>query len=104
MIIKSWSIKHGQNKNSINNVLYYIDRNAESESAILWNMMTNEINVDKIISEFKKNSDFINTRKDGNLLYHETISFNGMDQINNEILEDITREYLELRAKNALAY
>lgn len=104
MIIKSWSGKINQNKDSFRNVLYYIEENAEKWLNIKWNLDTEENNIEKVLTEFKNNSKNIKQRKNWNLLYHETISFNGKDKINDEKLTDIARKYLEKRAKNALAY
>ncbi len=56
--------------------------------------------------EFLKNARSLPPRKNGNILYHEIISFSDLDwdSITPTILESLTRKYLELRAPYALAY
>lgn len=61
-----------------------------------------------VLESFLNNDSFRKHRTGGNALYHEIISFHPKDNefiLNHpEILEDITRTYLEMRAPNALAY
>jgi len=63
MIIKSWSGKHKHNINTFKKVIDYINKNAEKEHIVKWNLKTNGSNVDKIINEFKENSSHIKKRK-----------------------------------------
>lgn len=61
-----------------------------------------------ILKAFQENDAYRKERANGNALYHEIISFHPKDSTflleHPEILEDITRAYLELRAPKALAY
>lgn len=62
----------------------------------------------EIIEHFEENARHLPFRKNGNLLYHEFISFSaGHDLCQTEltdIVADIGREYLRLRAPKQLAY
>lgn len=59
-----------------------------------------------ILSEFVHNSRDLPVRKNGNILYHEILSFKDEDRgkLTKAILEDLTRRYLEARAPLCLAY
>lgn len=61
-----------------------------------------------IAEEFKKNAEFLKERKNGNMFYHEMVSVTKSKSISiekqKEILRDLVKDYIELRAKNNLVY
>ena len=58
-----------------------------------------------VVAQFKANAEFLRQRVRGIALYHEVMSFHAADRptLTPEIIEDLVRTYLELRAPNALA-
>jgi len=61
-----------------------------------------------ISDEFKKNSENLHHRRNGNYLYHEVISITRSPELNfekqKEILYSLVNDYVELRAKRNLVY
>lgn len=56
------------------------------------------IDIKEWIKQFKENETFRKIHKSNSvLLYHEIISFHKEDDVSLEIMEDITREYIQLR-------
>lgn len=57
-----------------------------------------------IIAEFEDNDQYRRRRKNGNVMYHEILSFSPDDRdvITLPMLEDIAHKYIELRGTNAL--
>src|SRR5262249_36475067 len=102
MIVKSMSRKSP----SFGQLLGYVNHPAEKGTAILQNFRTTSEDLRKIHSEFLENFHLLPHRKNGNVLYHEILSFSDLDRelITPSILEDLTRHYLSLRAPYALAY
>ncbi len=100
MLIKSMarkSISFGQ-------LLRYVDAPGERGAVILHNLGSSD--PDAIRQEFQRNAHLLPPRKNGNVLYHEILSFGAKDRerVTPAILEDLTRRYLELRAPYALGY
>ncbi len=61
---------------------------------------------DQIRREFQANARLLPARKNGNILFHEVLSFSAADQeaLSPSVLEALTRRYLEIRAPYALGY
>ncbi len=87
-------------------LLAYMTIPEQPGPSIAHNLQTAGDDIPGIHREFLDNARYLPPRKNGNVLYHEVISFSGEDQasITPTILEDLTRKYLELRAPDALAY
>ncbi|MCB1055061.1 MAG: relaxase/mobilization nuclease domain-containing protein [Acidobacteria bacterium] len=101
MIIKSMARK----SISFSQLLSYIDRPQETTAPLLHNFGGHSSS-EQIRREFLHNAHLLPPRKNGNVLYHEVLSFAPQDreQLNPGALLDLTRRYLELRAPYALAY
>ena len=59
----------------------------------------------EIIKEFNRNDEYRKKRKNGIVLYSEILSFSPKDSrenLNLDVLEDITRKFIELRGEKAL--
>ena len=92
---------------SFGQLLYYINKGAtKNVGAVLHNFKNQEDHTKKIEAEFLENFQHLSFRKNGVVLYHEILSFSVHDRakLNSEIIEDLGREYLQLRAPEALAY
>ena len=91
---------------SFGQLLAYISLTDQSGPAIGHNLQATECDLAAIHREFLDNSRYLPPRKNGNVLYHEVLSFSDLDQpgLTPAILESLTRKYLELRAPYALAY
>ena len=102
MIVKSLPRK----TRSFGQLLGYINAPEELGRAIFHNLLTNTDNLERIEAEFLENRELLAPRKNGNILYHEVLSFGSADRaaVTPAILEDLTRTYLDLRAPYALAY
>ena len=103
MIIKSMSRKSV----SFGQLLSYMNKDQAKENpAILHNLKTHKDDLKQIEKELLENFRYTKIRKNGVVLYHEILSFSEKDRFNVtlEILEDLGRQYLEMRASNALAY
>ena len=93
-------------KSGIRKILKYVKKSNPGQAPLLWNLRTTQNDLFKVGREFLENKKFIKARKNGVILYHEIISFNQLDKnkLTPEVLLDVAREYLERRAKAALAY
>ncbi len=100
MIIKSMSRKTP----SFHQLIRYIDHVQDAGAPIHHNLV--EKSPTAIQTEFQTNARLLPPRKNGNILYHEVLSFGEKDSahLSPAILEDLTRTYLEKRAPHALAY
>lgn len=60
--------------------------------------------MDGIADDFLENSKFLKARKNGVMLYHEIASFAPEDstQIDRSVMEQLSRKYIDVRAKNAM--
>ena len=78
--------------------------------AILWHNFpgAREMGEDELIAEFERNAATLRTRRNGNVLYHEILSFSTGHALDTERLlrhlADIGQAYLQQRAPNQLAY
>lgn len=102
MIIKSAARKSP----SFGQLLSYMTNPGQAGPAIVHNLRASKDDLKAIHREFLDNYRYLPPRKNGNVLYHEILSFSDRDQasITPSLLEDLTRRYLQLRAPGALAY
>ena len=101
MILKSLSRSGG-----FGDALRYVNQPDKVGTPLLWNLETNDNDIGAIEKEFLNNSRYVRLRKRGILLYHDIISLSDLDRdkVNSEMLIDMAREYLEMRAPGAIAY
>jgi hypothetical protein len=121
MIIKSLSRKARTTSGSIHSrsggspfhtLLQYMNRGVLQEDgrAVLWHNLYGGQNSreEEILFEFEKNAKYLPERKNGNVLYHEIISFAAGHSLSKDELcrkiADIGQKYLQERAPNQLAY
>lgn len=102
MMVKSMSRK----TISFGQLLEYLNEPKEKGPALLQNFRTSRDDLPRIHGEFLENARSLPSRRNGNVLYHEILSFSDLDRsrVTPAILEDLTRHYLTLRAPYALAY
>lgn len=114
MIIKSMGRKAGAGgvKGAFVRLVRYMARGEGEESTknVIWNgFYGNERSTEEeIVRAFEENAQYLKARKNGNLLYHEILSFSSGSQLQGEELEravtDIGYEYLRRRAPQQLAF
>lgn len=119
MIIKSLSRKSRSFRagsrgglGPIESLARYMNRGIEKEDgkAVLWhNFYGHEkTREEEIIREFQENAKLLRERSNGNVLYHEILSFSRGHQLKDEALiravADIGQEYLNERATRQMAY
>ena len=129
MIIKSMSRRSGSAQSQFDQLLTYINtpektrqsqesnrsafagllgyfRKEDAGQAILHNLRSTKDDLRAIEQEFAANAGYLPRRKNGVVLFHEVLSFHARDseQLTPEILADIVKHYLQLRAPKALAY
>lgn len=102
MMIKSMARKSV----SFGQLLDYFGAPEKTGPALLHNLQSRQDDPPAIRREFNTNAHLLPPRKNGNVLYHEILSFGEGDEaaLTPVILEDLTRRYLDLRAPYALAY
>lgn len=102
MMIKSMARKTV----SFGQLMAYFAAPEETGPAWLHNLPGSELSPAEIRREFQSNAHRLPTRRNGNILYHEILSFSpeDRDEATPAVLEDLTRRYLELRAPRSLAY
>ena len=82
----------------------------EEGKAVLWHNFygSERMREDEIIQEFEKNARLLKERSNGNVLYHEILSFSRGHELKDEelfrVVADIGQEYLSERASRQLAY
>lgn len=119
MIIKSLGRKAsnkmtgtGRAKNPFMNLVRYMTRAGQGEHAksVLWHGFYGHEGMDfqEIVSAFEENAKHLKERKNGNVLYHEILSFSAGYTLSGEALEravaDIGQEYLRHRAPAQMAF
>ena len=116
MIIKSLSRKASGGarggKSPFNTLIRYMTRDIENENgrSVLWhNFFGSEATSEaEILHEFESNARVLKARKNGNVLYHEMLSFSAGHRLQGEtlyrVVTDIGQEYLRERAPNQLGY
>jgi len=87
------------------NLVAYVGKEGGHSEMLLHNLRPTR-DLDDIARQFAENDTYRKRRKNGVAMYHEIISFHVRDResITSGVLEDITREYLRLRAPRALAF
>lgn len=103
MLVKSLSSKSMRFKQ----LLEYFNQPLEKgKTPILHNLTTQTDHLKRIEAEFLENSTYQKRTKSTVTLYHEILSWGELDKekISEEILTELTRKYLEIRAPDALAY
>ena len=79
------------------------DRGDEESFRLLHNLRPSH-NLTGIAGQFWANDAYRKERVNGVVCYHEILSFLSGEDVPLNVAEDLAREYLELRAPNALAY
>lgn len=90
----------------------YMNRGIQDEDgkAVLWHNFygSERTKEDEILREFEANASHLKERANGNVLYHEILSFSRGHELDDEKLfravSDIGQEYLSERAPRSLAY
>lgn len=90
----------------------YMNRGIEEEEgqAVLWHNFPGgeQLTEDELVAEFEANARGLRERKNGNVLYHEILSFSSIRGVEREKLArhiaDVGQEYLRERAVSQLAY
>lgn len=103
MVIKSLSRKSP----SFGQLIRYIDASPEKGSPIRHNLFGEEGEDPKALEQaFQANARLLPPRRNGVQLYHEILSFHAEDRkhLSPELLEDLARRWMELRAPEALGY
>lgn len=104
MVIKSLSRRDPA---SIGQLLGYISREGSSGAFLLHNLpLSAAMDLDAARAAFLANAAHLPARRNGVAYYHEILSLSGVDQpqASAEMLLDLARRYLALRAPAALAY
>lgn len=119
MIIKSMGRKAsgkmsggGPGRGPFQNLVAYMTRAGVGETtrAVLWNGFYGHENMprEEIVRSFEDNAGLLKERKNGNVLYHEILSFSAGYRLQGEALvravADIGQEYLRHRAPDQLAF
>lgn len=119
MIIKSLGRKAsgkltggGKGKSPFTVLTNYMARGVEQGDGreVLWHGFYGQEGMDRaeIIQAFENNARHLKERKNGNILYHEILSFSTGHTLSDEelarVIADIGQEYLRLRAPNQLGY
>lgn len=98
MIVKSIPRKDA----GFDQLLRYINLPARKGRALLHNLEAGDL--PGIHWQFFSNAQRLPKRRNGNILYHEILSFHGDDRLTPAAIEDLVQVYLDLRAPYALAY
>ena len=103
MIIQTRRYKAQKYRHLVNYILSDRGRiQADNTFTICHNLRSTD--TEEIIQEFIENNRYRKNRKRGVVAYHEMLTFSPKDShsLNLEILEDISRKYIELRGDRAL--
>lgn len=119
MIIKSLGRKAsnkmtgaGRVRNPFMNLVRYMTREGDGETSknVLWHGFYGHDGMAhaEIVAAFEENARHLKERKNGNVLYHEILSFSAGYSLKGEALEraiaDIGQEYLRYRAPSQMAF
>lgn len=102
MIIKSKS----RSKRTWSQLLNYIEAGSDSRSIIVTHNLFGRSH-EELVKEFRDNDRLrLHERADGVRLYHEILSWHDLDTaaITKEKLDDLTRQYINLRADRGLVF
>jgi Relaxase/Mobilisation nuclease domain len=102
----------GKGRDPFLNLVRYMTRDADGErsESVLWHGFYGhgEMSEPEIVSIFRENASRLRERRNGNVLYHEILSFAAGYRLRGEALSravaDIGQEYLRQRAPNQLAF
>jgi len=91
---------------SFGQLLDYFSAPDKTGAGLLHNLQIQQDDPAAIRGEFNTNAQLLPPRKNGNVLYHEILSFGEGDTsaLTPAVLDDLTRRYLDLRAPYALGY
>lgn len=85
----------------------YMNRDDGMVGFMPWNLRPVE-NREQVLEQFYENSDLLRTHAKGNVLYHEIISLKFYSEVplqrQMQALQDLTRQYLSIRAPHLLGY
>ena len=119
MIIKSLSRKargasqgKGRGRSPFSALALYMNRGIDDDEgrAVLWHNFygSEKTREDEVIKEFERNGALLQERSNGNVLYHEILSFSRGHKLGDEdlfrMVADIGQEYLNHRAPDQLGY
>lgn len=101
MIVKSISRK----TQSFRELLAYISKPEEKGPLWLHNIPIDSSDPESVLWQLEENARLLRRRRNGNVLYHEILSFSSedADRVDPAVAESVARRYLELRAPYALA-
>lgn len=101
MILKSLAHKTTNYKNVANYVLSEYLKSDDS-FALFHNVWSTDVN--EVAKAFRQNNKLKPKRKNGNVLYHEILSFSPLDskELTKAKIADLVRKYIELRCPNCL--
>lgn len=87
-------------------MLAYINAPKKRGPALTHNLESTATDSKAVNREFINNARYLPVRKNGNILYHEIMSFSAQDRskLTLPMIEDLVRRYLEQRARGALAF
>jgi hypothetical protein len=102
----------GRVKNPFMNLVRYMTRTGDGEKSqsVLWHGFYGHegMSNDEIVAAFEENARHLKERKNGNVLYHEILSFSAGYSLQGEALTqavaDIGQEYLRYRAPGQMAF
>lgn len=106
MIIKTTRYRNKRFKELLNYISSDKGRVDQSDSFSIYHNLRST-DKDEIITEFERNDQYRKARKRGVVIYHEILSFHideNKGNLNLEVLEDLTRQFIDLRAPKALCY
>jgi len=91
---------------SFGQLLDYCRAPQQTGTPLLHNLHSDADDLAALRAEFHRNAHLLPPRRNGNILYHEILSFSAADatELSVAALEDLIRRYLEQRAPYALAY
>ena len=119
MIIKSLSRKargasngKGRGRSPFAALALYMNRGIDDDEgrAVLWHNFygSEKTREDEVIEEFERNGALLQERSNGNVLYHEILSFSRGHKLKDDellrVVADIGQEYLNHRAPDQLGY
>lgn len=91
---------------SFGQLLAYVNKPDRKGNALTHNLTSDGEEPAAVLGEFLANARLLPCRRRGNILFHEVLSFAPADApfLDANLIEDLMRRYLELRAPLALAY
>ncbi len=103
MIIKSLRWKSA----GFNRLVDYVAKHAENKQAfrVFHNMLPHS-DLCRVSDELRTNDEYRNVRRTPTVLYHEILAFHHLDgdDLTSQALQDLTEQYLRIRAPNGLGF